>query len=110
MEELDDANRFIDCQSCKTSLLKEFLKPAVAANLILMDENGESVSVGRFHCREAVLNAVFESLKGNEHYNIEASDISKLSRKVITETLLLLKRASFEPLMDEMKVAAIDIL
>ena len=61
MEELDSADRFIECHSCKTSLLKEFLKLAVSANLILMDERGESL--GRFHCPESVLNAVFKSLR-----------------------------------------------
>ena len=108
MEEIDSADRFIECQSCKMSLLKEFLKPAVSANLFLVDESGKSV--GHFHCPESVLNAVFESLKGNECYNVEESDVTKVSRKLITETLLLLKKASFKLLMDDMKVASIDIL
>ena len=108
MEEIDSADRFMECQSCKTSLLKEFLKPAVSANLILVDESDESV--GLFHCPGSVLNAVFELLKGNECYNIEESDVTKVSCKLITETLLLLKKASFKLLMDDMKVASIDIL
>ena len=103
----DLGGRFVDCQQCKSSMLRDFLKATVTANLILIDENGDVL--GRFHCGPDVLNRLFESIKGNTDYNIEESDVTKLSRKLITETLLLVKKASFELFMDDKKVASITI-
>ncbi len=49
----DDEDQFIQCLSCNTSMLKEFLKPTVNANLVIINENGENL--GKFHCSGTVL-------------------------------------------------------
>ena len=106
VENVDHGNKFIDCEHCKLSMLKDFLKPTITANLVLIDEDG---GLGRFHCSQAVLDRLFESLKGNSDYSIEESDVTELSRQLITETLLLLKKVSFELLMDDMEIATIAV-
>ena len=65
-------------------MLKEFIKLTVSANLVIINENGENI--GRFHCSGAVLNKMFGSVKGTQNDNIEETDTSKLSRKLIIET------------------------
>ena len=88
---------------CNTSMLKEFLKPTVNANLVIINENGENL--GKFHCSGTVLNAMFESVKGTEHYSIDESDVTKLSWKLISQTLLLAKKVSFKLSFTAMEVA-----
>ena len=107
MENVDHGNNFIDCEHCKLFMLKDFLKPTVTANLVLIDEDGEGL--GRFHCSQAVLDRLFESFKGNSDYSIEESDVTELSCQLITETPLLLKKVSFELLMDDMEIATIAV-
>ena len=65
----------------------------------MSNENGENIR--RFHCSRAILNKMFESVKGTQNYNIEETDTSKLSRKLITETLLLVKKVSLQLIMEE---------
>ena len=94
IQDPDDGDDFIDCSSCNNSMLKEFLKRAVTANIILVDQNGENL--GQYFCSSAVLNGMFESIKKAEHYNIKETDVSKLPRKLVKQTLLLVKKGSFE--------------
>ena len=82
---------FFDCVSCKSSLMKEFMKPTVSANVVIIDDGGNNL--GRFQCSGAVLNEMFQSVKETENYNMEETDVSKLSRKLISQTLLLVKKA-----------------
>jgi hypothetical protein len=103
----DDEDQFIQCLSCNTSMLKEFLKPTVNANLVIINENGKNL--GKFHCSGTVLNAMFESVKGTEHYSIDESDVTKLSRKLISQTLLLVKKVSFKLSLEEKEITAMEV-
>ena len=105
--ESDYMDKFVECVSCKTNMLKEFVKPTVSANLAIINENGENI--GRFHCSGAVLNKMFGSVKGTQNDNIEETDTSKLSRKLIIETLLLVKKVSFELIMEENVIASMQV-
>ena len=49
-----DMDKFVKCVSCKTNMLKEFLKPTGSPNRVILDENGENI--GHFHCSGAILN------------------------------------------------------
>jgi hypothetical protein len=75
--------------------------------VIIIDENNENL--GRFHCSGAVLNAMFESLKGTKHYSIVESDVSKLSRKLISQTLLLAEKVSFKLSLEENEITFMEV-
>ena len=52
---------------------------------------------------------MFESVKGTEHYSIDESDVTKLSRKLISQTLLLAKKVSFKLSLEEKEITAIEV-
>ena len=91
----NDANgsEFVACSYCKLSMLKQNMTSTVSANLIV-EQDGQNM--GRFYCSGAVLNAMFTSVSETENYNIEETNVTQLSRKMITETLLLIKKVSFK--------------
>ena len=79
-------------QHCRQIMLRENLNASTTANLTISQE-GQNID--RFFCSGNVLNSLLESLPSTENYNIEQS-ANKLSRKMITQTLLLLKKVSFQ--------------
>ncbi len=98
---------FVECSPCKLRMLKENLDSTVSGSIIIVDESGENL--GRFYCQENVLNVMFQSVAKTENYNISESNVAKLSRNMITDTLLLIKKVSFkilstDKLVVEMKV------
>lgn len=103
----ESSDQFVDCTSCKTTFIKEDLKQKVSANLVVVDDNGENK--GRFHCSGTVLEGMFQSIKETKNYNIEDTDVTQLSRKMIIETLLLVKKVLFELAMDEMLIVRMEV-
>jgi hypothetical protein len=103
----DSDDQFVNCGSCKTTFLKEFVKKTVSANVMVIDENNENK--GRFYCSNSVLNSMFESIKATKNYNIEETDAAKLSRKMIVETLLLVKKVLFEVVSDEKLISSMQV-
>ena len=75
------------------------MKKSVTATVLIVDENGENK--GRFYCSAPVLNGMFTSVKETQHYNIEDTDASQLSRKMIVETLLQVKKVDFRLSIDD---------
>jgi hypothetical protein len=106
-DDSDAEGEFIDCSPCKLRMLKENLDSTVSGSVIIVDESGENL--GRFYCQENVLNVMFQSVAETENYNISESNVTQLSRNMITDTLLLSKKVSFkilstDKLVVEMKV------
>ncbi len=87
--------------------MKEFMKPTVSANVVIIDDSGNNL--GRFQCSGAVLNEMFQSVKETEHYNMEEIDVSKLSRKLISQTLLLVKKTPFKFIKDENIITSMEV-
>ena len=77
------------------------------ANLLLTDESGENK--GRFHCSQQVLNGMFESFKETENYNVEETGVAQLSRKLIIESLLLIKRVLFSVVKNENVILSMNV-
>ena len=99
--------QFVECSACKLRMLKENVDSTVSGSVIIVDESGENL--GRFHCQENVLSVMFQTIAETENYNISESNVAQLSRNMITDTLLLVKKVSFkiiptEKLVVEMKV------
>ena len=88
--------QFVECSACKLRMLKENLDSTVSGSVIIVDDSGENL--GRFHCQENVLNVMFQSVAETENYNISESNVAQLSRNMITDTLLLVKKVSFKVL------------
>ncbi len=106
----DDENSgedFIRCLSCKLSMLKEDLEMYVTAHIIIVDENRENL--GRFYCSRECLSDMFSSIASSEGYNIEETDTSKLSKKMIIKTLLLIKKISFEVVKEDKIIKSMSV-
>lgn len=92
IEDTDKDSQFTECNTCRQITLRENLNASTTANLTISQERQ---NIGRFFCSRNVLNSLLESLSTTENYNIEQS-ATKLSRKMITQTLLLQKKVSFQ--------------
>ena len=92
IEDTDEDSQFTEYNTCRQIMLRENLNASTTANLTISQEGQ---NIGRFFCSGNVLNSPLESLSTTENYNIEQS-ATKLSRKMITQTLLLLKKVSFQ--------------
>ena len=92
VEDADEDSQFTECNTCRQIMLRENLNASTTANLTISQEGQ---NIGRFFCSGNVLNSLLQSLSSTENYNIEQS-ATKLSRKMITQTLLLLKKVSFQ--------------
>ncbi len=106
----DDENSgedLIRCLSCKLSMLKEDLEMYVTAHIIIVDENRENL--GRFYCSRECLSDMFSSIASSEGYNIEETDTSKLSKKMIIKTLLLIKKISFEVVKEDKIIKSMSV-
>lgn len=110
MADEDDGNesQFVECSSCKLSMLKQNMTSAVSGSVMIVDQDGNNV--GRFYCSGAVLNAMFTSISKTENYNIEETNVAQLSRKMIMETLLLVKNISFKVLKEDNVVELMEVL
>lgn len=103
----DSDEQFVECTSCKTTILKDFVKKTVFANVLLIDENAENK--GRFRCSEEVLNGMFKSIKQTENYSLDQTDATKLPRKMIIESLLLVKKVLFDVAKNENVVVKMSV-
>ena len=99
----DTPDDLIQCSSCKISMLKETIPLDVSAYIIIADENQENL--GRFYCNKETLDGMFQSLTEVEGYNLETKS-NNMSKKLIVQTLLLVKQISFEILMEDKKIKA----
>jgi len=91
-EDTDEDSQFTECNTCRQIMLREILNASTTANLTI---SHEGQNIGRFFCTGNVLNSLLETLSSTENNNIEQG-ATKPSRKMITQTLLLLKKVSFE--------------
>ena len=73
---------------------------------IIADENKENL--GRFYCNRETLDGMFQSLPEVEGYNLETKS-NNMSRKLIVQTLLLVKQISFQIYMEDKKVKSMKI-
>ncbi len=93
-EDIGANSQFVDCSTCKLSMLKNDVSSTASGNIVIVDERGQNM--GRFKCACAVLNAMFTSISNTQNYNMDETDVAKLSRKIIMNTLLLIKKVSFQ--------------
>lgn len=96
------------CSPCKISTLKVSLSVDVSAYIIniIADENKENL--GRFYCNRETLDGMFQSLPEVEGYNLETKS-NNMSRKLIVQTLLLVKQISFQIYMEDKKMKSMKI-
>ena len=73
---------------------------------IIADENKENL--GRFYCNRETLDGMFQSLPEVEGYNLETNS-NNMSRKLIVQTLLLVKQISFQIYMEDKKMKSMKI-
>ena len=73
---------------------------------IIADENKENL--GRFYCNRETLDGMFQSLPQVEGYNLETKS-NNMSRKLIVQTLLLVKQISFQIYMEDKKMKSMKI-
>ena len=73
---------------------------------IIADENKENL--GRFYCNRETLDGMFQSLPEVEGYNLETKS-NNMSRKLIVQTLLLVKQISFQIYMEDKKMKSMKI-
>ena len=73
---------------------------------IIADENKENL--GRFYCNRETLDGMFQSLPEVEEYNLETKS-NNMSRKLIVQTLLLVKQISFQIYMEDKKMKSMKI-
>ena len=73
---------------------------------IIADENKENL--GRFYCNRETLDGMFQSLPEVEGYNLETKS-NNMSRKLIVQTLLLVKQISFQIYMEHKKMKSMKI-
>ena len=78
----------------------------VSAYIIIADENQENL--GRFYCNQETVDGMFQSLTEVEGYNLETKSNNK-SRKLIVQTLLVVKQISFEIFMEDKKIKSMKI-
>ena len=97
----DEEDEFLKCRSCKLTMLKNRMSSAVSVNIVI-EQDGESI--GRFHCSGNVLNKMSISISETKNYKINETDVTKLSKKTISETLLLINQITFKVSKEE-KVA-----
>jgi len=103
----DTPDDLIQCFSCKISTLKESLPVDVSAYIITTDENQENL--GRFYCNRETLDGMFQSLVEVEGYNIKTKS-NNMSRKLVIQTLLLVKQISFQIFMEDKKIKSMKII
>ena len=73
---------------------------------IIADENKENL--GRFYCNRETLDGMFQSLPEVEGYNLETNS-NNMSRKLMVQTLLLVKQISFQIYMEDKKMKSMKI-
>ena len=73
---------------------------------IIADENKENL--GKFYCNRETLDGMFQSLPEVEGYNLETKS-NNMSRKLIVQTLLLVKQISFQIYMEDKKMKSMKI-
>lgn len=88
-------------------MLKHRMSSAVFANIV-MEQDGENI--GRFYCSENVLNDRFISLSETKNCKINETDVTKLSKKMIRETLFLLNQVTFEVSKEEKVVISMNVI
>ena len=103
----DEEDEFLKCRSCKLTMLKHRMSSAVFANIVV-EQDGENI--GRFYCSENVLNDMFISLSETKNCKINETDVTKLSKKMIRETLFLLNQVTFEVSKEEKVVISMNVI
>ena len=105
IEDVPD-NAVLECSNCRFRVKKDGILCNTVANMVLREENGETV--GRFYCPYAVLNSLFSTLSTTQGFNIDETDIAKLSTDMMEETLLNLD-TSFQVLMDKKLIKSVGL-
>ena len=88
-------------------MLKSRMSSAVSANIVI-EQGGESI--GRFFCPGNVLNEMFISISETKNYKINETDVTKLSKKIISETLLLINQVTFKVSKEEKVVVSMNVI
>ena len=87
-------------------MLKENIPLNVSAYITIADENQEDL--GRFYCNQETLDGMFQSLTKVKGYNLETQSNS-MSKKLMVQTLFLVKQISFEIFMEDKTIKSMKI-
>ena len=63
--DIDANSQFVDCSTCKLSMLKNDISSTVSRNIVIVDEGGQNN--GHFKCACAVLNTMFTSISNTQN-------------------------------------------
>ena len=107
ISDYDEEDEFLKCRSCKLTMLKSRMSSAVSANIVI-EQGGESI--GWFFCSGNVLNEMFISISETKNYKINETDVTKLSKKMISETLLLINQVTFKVSKEEKVVVSMNVI
>ena len=83
------------------------MSSAVSANIVI-EQDGKSID--RFHCSGNVLNKMSISISETKNYKINETDVTKLSKKMISETLLLINQVTFKVSKEEKVVISMNVI
>ena len=88
-----DEVEFVQCTSCNMGMIKENMCH-VSADVVISDKDG--ASVGRFTASTHVLNTFMAVAAKSEGYNIEETDVKKLLKVLVIQTILQVKKMMFK--------------
>ena len=77
---------------------------------ILFNKEQDGESIGRFHCSGNVLNKMFIFISETKNYKINETDVTKLSKNIISETLLVINQVTFKVLKEEKVVISMNVI
>ena len=88
-------------------MLKQRMSSVVSANIVIEQD---SESIGLFCSSGHVLSDMFMPISETKNYKINETDVTKLSKKMISETLLWIEQISFKVSKEERAVVSMNVI
>lgn len=107
ISDYDKEDEFLKCHSCKLTMLKQRMSLVVSANIVIEQD---SESIGLFCSSGHVLSDMFMPISETKNYKINETDATKLSKKMISETLLWIEQISFKVSKEERAVVSMNVI
>lgn len=107
ISDYDKEDEFLKCHSCKLTMLKQRMSLVVSANIVIEQD---SESTGLFCSSGHVLSDMFMPISETKNYKINETDVTKLSKKMISETLLWIEQISFKVSKEERAVVSMNVI
>lgn len=107
ISDYDKEDEFLKCRSCKLTMLKQRMSLVVSANIVIEQD---SESTGLFCSSRHVLSDMFMPISETKNYKINETDATKLSKKMISETLLWIEQISFKVSKEERAVVSMNVI